>query len=612
MACPVVIPLSALSQYTKASIGAVAQGTVQLIQLGVPLPELFVIPRETLARLLRESHLEHSLGKLLSAFHTAPHSERPSLLKHIQQSIEFCTLPEWFTIEIHRAHAQLFTAPFCRIIPAETVHGFDPEVFAQIVGDANCIESFKKAWGSISAHLVQHADRASLATLTQVPFIVEEQMQPVVSGLVQTTPRSSSPSVLVKAIWGTPDATLFETAADTYQVDVRTWQVVQKTAVQKKFRFERSAERKLRTPVSQRYEQFPCLSDEQAIIIAQIGQSIKQKHVFHQRISWELGAIGLWITGTTDEEPAEAERVRTIKTLTKVYISAGNPQKRHMQVTPHSDGIGVLKSEYTYLTFGIHPFHLIKAKKELPLITALAQTIAHYQESMPFKPVLFRSQNCTSSELARLKFSSMFETEEPNPYLGARGAFRLLNENQWLHCELNALRIAADKSQAPLGYLLPFVRHPQELSALIMKIEQAGLLQYRHFSVWLQVNTPENILNLEAYPTHALTGLSINVTSLQALLTGSDPDNPSTAEHYQSDTTALEELLAHLSTAVARLNTLRVHAPLQLNLHIESFDQQLVETAVKLGYHGIVVKPQTAHLAREAVIDAEQRYILKK
>ncbi len=611
MACPVLVPLSAFSQHARSSIGSRALERTRLSALGVPLPEQFAIPRETLARIVRESHLEHSLGKLLAALQQAHAAERATILTHIQQSLEYCMLPEWFTVEIHRAYAHLFTAGFCRIVPGEHVPGYAGTQFSEIQGDSNCIESFKKAWGTVAQALIHHADRPSLATITQVPLIVEEQMQPVVSGFIRTSHTSAAaPAITLTAIWGSPDPTLFETAADTYQVDVRTWQVVHKAAVQKKHRYERTAEKLLRTAVPNKYESYPCLSDEQAVAIAQVGQSIKQKNLFHHKIQWELGSQGLWVTEVIEDEDDHTLVPSHKKTITQVYISAGNPQKRPFQGSGF-DGIGVLRSEYTYFTFGVHPLHLVRAGKEAAVVHALTHTITQYQEMVPFKPVLFRSLNCTSAELTRLKYANTFENEEENPYLGLRGGLRLLADDALLQCELMALATVATRSQAALGYLLPFVRHPQELSALMLKIERSGLLAHTHVSVWLQANTPENILNIEAYPTHKLAGISVNVTSLQALLTGSDPDNPSTAEHYQSDTTALESLLSRLSASVQRLNTLRVHAPLKLNLHLESFNQELVVTAVKLGYHGIVVKSQAVQIARETVYEAERLRVVK-
>ncbi len=608
MACPVVISLSAFSQYTRSTIGSRSLAIAEASSFGVPFPEQFVVPRETLARLITETSLGRTLSTILASWRTAPLAEKAVLLTHLEQAIEFAQLPEWFTTQMHLAYKQLFTAPFCRIIPTEQVAHFPADEFSEIIGDANCIESFKKAWAVVAKAQCQAADIVSLTTVCQVPLCIEEEMQAAVSGTVHTEHARTNftPTIRVQAIWGSPNLAAEQTAADTYHVDVRTWQVVQKTAAHKKHRIERAAERRVTVSVPAQYETYPCLSDEQAIVIAQLAHSLKQKQLFHKKISWELGPVGLWITDIADEDAAIDQTRTYAKTITKVYISAGNPSKRLTQVSPEIDGIGILRSEYTYMQFGVHPEHLIRGGKQTQLSHALFKTIHDYQESVPLKPVLFRALNCTSAELGRLRYASLFETEEGNPYIGVRGGLRLLTSDHIFTTELAALTEAVTHSQAPLGYVLPFVRSPQELSALVRRIEQAGLTRFQHFSIWMQINTPENVLNFDAYPTEKLAGVSVNFTSIQALVTGADPDNIITTQQYTSDTTAFEELLQRLSTTAAKHSEKRVHAPLKLHLHLESFNQHLVACAVKFGYHGVVVKPQAVPIARAALSEAEK------
>jgi DNA-binding NarL/FixJ family response regulator len=134
-----------------------------------------------------------------------------------------------------------------------------------------------------------------------------------------------------------------------------------------------------------------------------------------------------------------------------------------------------------------------------------------------------------------------------------------------------------------------------------------GLFTYSQFGVWLQINTPENVLNIRSYPVHKLAGLSLNVRSLHALLLGIDPDNSEIHEHYSMETLGLLKLMEQLAQSVETLQELRENGtPLQLNLHLEEFSHELVAQAVKLGYHGVIVKPAATAIAHACIVEVEQ------
>jgi phosphoenolpyruvate synthase/pyruvate phosphate dikinase len=338
--------------------------------------------------------------------------------------------------------------------------------------------------------------------------------------------------------------------------------------------------------------------------------AIKQHRLNHQVVSWELTKEGIFVTGISESQLALHTQPVQKKTITKLYISTGNPHKHLPQLLPAVDGVGVLRSEYTLAKFGIHPLHLIQTKQKKQLQQELLQVISTYQAALHHKPIIYRSQNFTSSELRQLRYSENYEPAEANPYIGYRGGLQMVRQPQLLQFELEVLQAALEKSPAPLGFMPAFVRTPHELDWILAEVERFGLHQYPHFSVWLQLNTPENILNLRSYPTHKLAGVSINITSLHALLLGVDPDNPEMYEHYAMDTLAVERMLEQLATVVRELQEVRTFTqPLQIHLHLEKYAHDLVALAVKLGYHGITVKPAAAQIAHATILEIEEKQL---
>jgi phosphoenolpyruvate synthase/pyruvate phosphate dikinase len=340
--------------------------------------------------------------------------------------------------------------------------------------------------------------------------------------------------------------------------------------------------------------------------LAQYVQQLKHHSFNHHKVSWELTPKGIMFTEIAPLEDLDQTKkpASQLKTFTKIYVSAGNPHKANVVTAASPDGIGVLRSEFMYAQFGIHPAHIVNSRQREVLERQLSQAITAYQAAVSFQRVIFRSQNLHSKENLSLTHAHAYEPQEDNPYLGFRGGLKLVTYPELLRIETSALQQALARQAGPIGYMLSFVRTPEELGTLIHHVEKSGLPERAQFELWWQINTPENILNLKAYPLHKLSGISINIKTLQGLLHGVDPDNPEVYERYQLDTSVLTNLLEKIAEVRQELTDLRpAGKPLLLHLHLEDFSRELVACAVKLRYDGIVVKPRALEMARVVVVE---------
>jgi hypothetical protein len=127
----------------------------------------------------------------------------------------------------------------------------------------------------------------------------------------------------------------------------------------------------------------------------------------------------------------------------------------------------------------------------------------------------------------------------------------------------------------------------------------------------LQLNTPENILDIDHYLKVPVDGFSINVRSLHALLHGVDPDEPEIYSYYPLNVRLFEKLLEPLVATIKR----RPHAQRgtklhpEIVLHLEDNQAEFIELAVKLGFTGITVKPNFAQTAKHRIHEAEGKQL---
>ncbi len=297
-------------------------------------------------------------------------------------------------------------------------------------------------------------------------------------------------------------------------------------------------------------------------------------------------------------------------TIIKTYISAGNPHKAAEYVTDYVDGVGVLRSEYTFASLGEHPKYLLNSKKRQQLKTALKKTIQAYRQTKKNLPLIYRTLDLTSQEFKALAYANTFEPDEPNPYLGYRGGLRTLNNFELLDLELEVLQEITSQNNVPLGLMLPFIRTPSELQLIENYLSKKH--QFKPGSkieLYLQLNTPENVFQIDQYLRSHLDGISFNVKSIHALMHGVDPDNPDIFPLYPYDINLMEELMTKVIQAVKNKNSHSKNMNLTIKslLHLEDNNLRLVEIAAKLGYDIITVKPEFAPRVKQRIREIEEQ-----
>lgn len=611
MSAHVVIPLSEVSRYSTNVVGTRALNLAKYDALALPLPETVIIPTSSWQKLAEENDLAKFFTNKSLHDQWNDATKRHYVKQELRKLISQQTLPEWFTQPILHEYHNLFARGFVRLLPGDQISTLDTTRFEHIQGDSNLFESLKEFWASWIEDVLELTHNFNHTALIPGAVLIQAQSQPSVSGVAYTKhpDTGNKAQIAILAHKGAPDQELLANQSDQFLVDIRTWNVVFRKVVSQTRMLQRATDHIESVPVPFQEQLHPSLSDTECLQLAQLISQFKQHSMQHFQIYWELDDEGFKFTDFTADPETKTRKPASLKTLTKLYVSAGNPYKA-LQRTDQIDGIGVLRSEYTYAQFGIHPAHIVHSRQKEVLERALQDCIEQYQHAVNQQRVIFRSQNFNSQESSDLQYGQNYEPQEDNPYLGYRGGLKLLSQPDLLRIELGVLQNVLHKTNGKLGYMLSFVRTPQELAGLIHHVEAAGLLEQPNFELWLQLNTPENILNLLAYPLQHVAGVSLNIKTLQALLHGIDPDNPEVYERYSLDLSLLEQMMELLAEERKQFNALRDPGkPLQLNLHLEDFARELVETAVKLSYDGIVVKPRSAQIARGIIVEAEEKKI---
>lgn len=239
------------------------------------------------------------------------------------------------------------------------------------------------------------------------------------------------------------------------------------------------------------------------------------------------------------------EQTRHIRTRTKIGVIAGDavggPEK---VAASNADIISLTRAEFGLANIGIHPLYAIREGKAEWYIEQMVQNIVPFAESMKLKfdsdpetdlakskgTVTYRLTDFKTNEYKNIKGATEFEPHEENPMLGERGALKFLLQEDAFRLECEAVRrVIFDLGHRNVIPMLPFVRTPDELEAVLVIAEDCGLP--RNIFV-MMCEVPSNVLELYDFLSCGIMGISDGTNDLTQLLYGADRDGGTNTKRY--------------------------------------------------------------------------------
>jgi len=198
-----------------------------------------------------------------------------------------------------------------------------------------------------------------------------------------------------------------------------------------------------------------------------------------------------------------------------------------------------------------------------------------------------------------------YETEEENPLLGFRGASRYIADSQVFTLELEAIKnVRNKKGWRNLWLSIPFVRTPDELIEVKKIIAAHGLSRGPSFKIWLMVETPANVINLEKFIEAGIDGVSLGTNDLTMLMLGIDRDNAKLNNLFnETDPAILWAIKKTIKTCQQHQITSSICG------QMVSDQPEIIPKLVEWGINSISVNPDTIETTKMAVIQAEKKII---
>lgn len=567
---------------------------------GISLPKSIVIPTNTLKIIAQANNLQAKIYKLIQEIDYSSSISKENAFKKVEHLITKQSIPKKLADTLLKTYHDYFKKSFVVVKNAGQLPFTDIEL-AHIHQDTNFVEAILEVWAKMS---VEKLKKLMLGInnihdiLFPCPILIQEQLEPKTSGIAYSfnAQDGSKNSISILSTWGIYDPQLQD--LDRYLVDSRTFNITSSFTTAKQTQLRRVLGKLKLEDVLVKYQTSSTITTEQLQNLAQLVSAIKKKYLSAIEVLWGIQNDTIFIESVSESDihlPILSLQAKTLFNLYTITKPTSSINKESSDIA----GVVIYDSGKLLASSATHPSEVVKTKQKKYLIEAISRTILKYSDKSD-KPVLYRANNFTSTQFNQLQFASLYEMPEANPFLGFRGGLRFTSQQEAFKLELDAILHALSKTKKQITLILPFIRSSGELSQLITIIKKQGLLEFSNFALWLELSTPENVLNLSEYPLNKIQGLVFNLQNMHALITGIDPNNPDVASHYKMNQIVLKKLVEH-----AINNSKKT----KLVVDLTSYDKELLETLCDLEVDGFIINEEVTQLAKKCIIERQEKTI---
>jgi len=293
-------------------------------------------------------------------------------------------------------------------------------------------------------------------------------------------------------------------------------------------------------------------------------------------------------------------------TATKVYLNLAEPEKAQEYSELPVDGVGLLRAEFIIAGIGEHPKAMMARGASKEYVQKLAQGIGTIAQAFNPRPVVYRFTDFKTNEYKSLKGGEKFEEQESNPMIGYRGASRYIADPEEFALEIEAIKAVRDGMDLKnLHVMIPFVRTVDEFRKVRDLMHQNNLRQDKDFKLWIMVEVPSTVLELEEYIKEGIDGVSIGSNDLTQLTLGIDRDSAKLAAEFDERYPAVLNSILHV------VRTCRKHhVTCSICGQAPSVYPEITEAMVKAGTTSVSVAPDVAISTRKLIASVEKKILL--
>ncbi len=298
----------------------------------------------------------------------------------------------------------------------------------------------------------------------------------------------------------------------------------------------------------------------------------------------------------TREETTTTQKTSQSSPFIKVFRWQKNPDSQASQLVTQNSGLSlypsfesysadgsVFSNDFLLQLQGTHPLHEIKRNaKSFTLGLANAMLQVYKNEGL----AAYQTTDLHEGDLSKLNFAPqdgpLSHIDQENPAFGVRGGLQIVHDSTLFEAELAALARVAQATRRDLPCIVPYIRTVSELMLVIDLLERINQQHKTNISLYLRIDLPSQIHQLQYFMRPAVKGIVLNLPTLHAHAYGIDQNNAFLTRQYPLDRTLAKQYLAQVTTQCTQL------FPIWMILDTQS--HELITAARDWGVAAIITK----------------------
>lgn len=274
----------------------------ELMRLGIPVPEGFVVDANTFKNFIESTGLKEKIIEILNNIDVNNTKELEEASRTIRRMIEETPMPKEIEEEIRRAYRQLCeelgeevyvavrSSATAEDLPSASFAG-QQETYLNVKGEDDVVEKVKKCWSSLYTpraifYRVQHGFRHETVSIA---VVVQKMVNSEKSGVMFTShPITGEKIAIIEAVFGLGEAIVSGAVTpDHYEYDRIQRKLINVQVAEKKFMLTRKDGETVKVELGEKGKE-RVLSDEEIEELVKLGEIIEDHYGHPQDVEWAI------------------------------------------------------------------------------------------------------------------------------------------------------------------------------------------------------------------------------------------------------------------------------------------------------------------------------------
>ena len=274
----------------------------ELMRLGIPVPEGFVVDANTFREFIESTGLKDKILEILNKIDVNNTKELENASKTIRKMIEETPMPKEIEEEIRNAYRQLCeelgeevyvavrSSATAEDLPSASFAG-QQETYLNVKGEDEVVEKVKKCWSSLYTpraifYRVQQGFRHEDVSIA---VVVQKMVNSEKSGVMFTShPVTGEKIAIIEAVFGLGEAIVSgEVTPDHYEYDRVQRKLIKVQIAEKKFMITRKDGETVKVELGEKGRE-RVLSDNEIEELVKLGEIIEEHYGHPQDVEWAI------------------------------------------------------------------------------------------------------------------------------------------------------------------------------------------------------------------------------------------------------------------------------------------------------------------------------------